>query len=227
MRAYESDPAAIEALKRATYPPIAPRATHRSGKLVFTSVPQRARKRNAYIVFVDEAGFMLSPLFRRTWAPRGQTPVIKVSDPHGRISVIAAITISPRRRHFGFYFHLLPDNANFQGGSVARFIEDVARRIDAPITLAWDSIPIHSAKPVRDFLAAHRRIIVEPFPPYAPEMNPVDNAWGYLKYDRLANYTPKTLDELRKTVTAELRRLQKRPDLLKSLFSRTGLGLGP
>jgi transposase len=159
--------------------------------------------------------------------PRGQTPVIKLSDPHGRISVIAAITISPRRLHFGFYFHLLPDNANFRGDSVARFIEDVHRRIGGPITLAWDSIPIHSAKPVRDFLAAHRRIVVEPFPPYAPEMNPVDSAWGYVKYDRLANYTPRNLDELRKSVTTELRRLQKRPDLLKSFFSRTGLGLGP
>jgi transposase len=196
-------------------------------QLVSTSVPQRARKRNAHIVFVDEAGFMLDPLRRRTWAPRGQTPVIKLSDPHGRISVIAAITISPRRLHFGFYFHLLPDNANFRGDSVARFIEDVHRRIGGPITLAWDSIPIHSAKPVRDFLAAHRSIVVEPFPPYAPEMNPVDSAWGYVKYDRLANYTPRNLDELRKSVTTELRRLQKRPDLLESFFSRTGLGLGP
>jgi len=194
---------------------------------VTTSAPQRARKRHAYIVFVDEAGFMLAPLVRRTWAPRGQTPVIKLSEPHGRISVIAAITISPERRHFGFYFHLLADNANFHGDSVARFIEDVQRRIRNLITLAWDSIPIHSARCVRDYLAAHRRIVVEPFPPYAPELNPVDNVWGYVKYHRLANYPPYNLDELRKRITAELRRLRKRPDLLGSFFNRTGLGLGP
>jgi transposase len=221
MRAYERDPAAIEAWIRDLS------LTPSSGESTSTSVPQRARKRNAYIVFVDEAGFMLAPLRRRTWAPRGQTPVIKVSDPHGQISVIAAITISPRRRHFGFNFHLLPDNANFRGDSVARFIEGVHRRIRGAATLAWDSIPIHSAKHVRDFLAAHRKIVVEPFPPYAPEMNPVDNVWGYVKYDRLANYTPHNLDELRKRITAEFRRLQKRPDLLESFFNRTGLGLGP
>jgi transposase len=218
MRAYERDSAAIEAWKRDLG------LKHVSGRLMPTSVSKRARRRRAYIVFVDEAGFMLAPLRRRTWAPRGQTPVITLSHPHGRISAAAAIAISPRRRHFGFYFHLLPNNINFRGDSVARFIADVHRRIGGPITLVWDSIPIHSAKHVREFLASHRRIVVEPFPQYAPEINPVDNVWGYVKYDRLANYTPRNLDELRKRVTAEFRRLQKRPDLLASLFNRTGLG---
>jgi hypothetical protein len=117
-----------------------------------SSVPQRARRRHAYIVFVDEAGFMLAPVRRRTWAPRGQTPVIKLSEPHGRISVIGAITISPKRTHFGFHFHLLADDANFHGDSVARFIEDVHQRVRNPVTLVWDAIPIHSARPVRDYL---------------------------------------------------------------------------
>jgi hypothetical protein len=53
-----------------------------------TSILHRAGKRHAYIVFVDESGFMLAPLRRRTWAPRGCTPIIKISEPHGRISVI-------------------------------------------------------------------------------------------------------------------------------------------
>jgi hypothetical protein len=64
------------------------------------------RQKTCYIVFVDEAGFMLAPLRRRTWAPRGCTPILKISEPHGRISVIAAITISPQYRHFSFYFQL-------------------------------------------------------------------------------------------------------------------------
>jgi transposase len=68
---------------------------------------------------------------------------------------------------------------------------------------------------------------VEPFPLYAPELNPVDNVWAYIKYNRLANYTSYNLDELRKRITAELRRLQKRPDLLESFFNRAWLGLGP
>src|SRR5438094_3758524 len=158
-----------------------------------TSILHRAGKRHAYIVFVDESGFMLAPLRRRTWAPRGCTPIIKISEPHGRISVIGAITISPQRRHFSFYFQLSADNINLRGDSVMKFIEKVRHKVRGPITLLWDQIPIHRAKPVTDYFARHRRLVVEAFPPYAPELNPVDNVWSYVKYNRLPNYTPRNL----------------------------------
>src|SRR5260370_7254848 len=87
-----------------------------------TTILNRAQKRHAYIVFVDESGFMLAPLLRRTWAPRGCTPIVRISGPHGRISVIGAITISPERRRFSFYFQLSADNANFRGESAVQFI---------------------------------------------------------------------------------------------------------
>jgi transposase len=194
---------------------------------VATSIPDRARKRHAYIVFVDEAGFMLEPLLRRTWAPRGCTPIVKISEPHGRISVIGAITISPERRHFSFYFQLSADNANFHGESVVQFIELVRHKVRGPITLLWDQIPIHRAKPVTDYFARHRRLVVEPFPPYAPELNPVDNVWSYVKYNRLANNSPRNLHELRDRITTQFCRLQGRPDLLRSFFNHTGLCLDP
>jgi transposase len=197
------------------------------GGTVATSILHRARKRHAYIVFVDESGFMLAPLLRRTWAPRGCTPVVKISEPHGRISVIGAITISPERRHFSFYFHLSADNANLRGESVVQFIDHVRHKVRGPITLLWDQILIHRAKPVTDYFARHRRLVVEAFPAYAPELNPVDNVWSYVKYNRLPNYAPRNLHELRQRITTEFCRLQKRPDLLRSFFNHTGLSLDP
>jgi transposase len=190
-----------------------------------TTIVERADRRRAYFVFVDEAGFMLGPLIRRTWAPRGQTPVLKVSAPHERISAIGAIAISPRRKRFSFYFHLLEDNANFRGHSIVPFIEDVRRKLRGPITLVWDSIPIHFSSPVKRYLGLHRNIVVEPFPPYAPELNPVDNVWSYAKYGRLANWCPANLADLRECVTKELRRLQYRQHLIRAFFNRTGLTL--
>ena len=70
-----------------------------------------------YIVFIDEAGFMLEPLVRKTWSPRGHTPILKVSENrHDRISVIGAMTIKMvEPKQFGFIFHLSPDNTNFRG----------------------------------------------------------------------------------------------------------------
>jgi transposase len=189
----------------------------------FVTILKQAQKRRAYLAFVDEAGFMLDPVRRRTWAPRGCAPVLKVPDTHGRISVIGAITISPKQRHFAFHFRLLENNANFHGNSVVPFIEAVRRKIRGPFTLLWDQIRIHYAEPVKHYLAAHPSIVVEPFPPYAPELNPVDYVWGHVKNARLPNYTPPDLDELRKHVTEELRRLQKQPKLLKAFFAHTHL----
>jgi transposase len=141
--------------------------------------------------------------------------------------VIGAITISPERRHFSFYFQLSADNANFRGESLVPFIELVRHKVRGPITLLWDQILIHRARPVTDYLARHRSLVVEAFPPYAPELNPVDNVWGYVKCNRLPNFSPRNLHELRGRITEEFYRLQKRPDLLRSFFNHTGLSLDP
>jgi len=181
--------------------------------------------RQGYLVFIDECGFMLAPLVRRTWAPRGHTPVIKIAEPHGRISAIGAITISPALSRFGFHFHLLSDNANFRGKSIVEFLETVRRQIRRPFIVIWDQIPIHQSYPVEQYLQYHSDVRVEPFPPYVPELNPVDRVWGYIKYGRLANFCPSSLDQLREQVTIELSRVKKRPDLLNSCFRATGLRL--
>jgi len=194
---------------------------------MISTILNRASRRRAYIVFVDEAGFMLGPTLRRTWAPRGHTPVIKITEPHHRISAVGAISVSPRYKHFAFYFQLSKDDTNYYGPCIARFLEFLRRKINGPITLVWDEIAIHRSKPVIDYLHKHRTVVVEPFPPFAPELNPVNNVWGYVKYNRLANYAPMDLLTLRKRLTAEFRRLQKRPDLLESFHARTGLSFDP
>jgi len=183
-------------------------------------------RQDSYIVFIDEAGFMMEPLVRHTWAPRGHTPVLRISDePHGRISVIGAMTIRLEPREFGFLFHLSPDNVNFRGHAVAKFLAHLQNKLNGHVTLVWDSIRIHRADPVKQYLARHPTMIAEILPPYAPELNPVDNIWSYVKYNRLANFYPHDLTELRKHVKAELFRIQKMPDLLQSLFLHTGLTL--
>ena len=179
-----------------------------------------------YIVFIDEAGFMLEPLSRTTWALRGHRPALKISEnPHDRISVIGAMTIKMETKQFGFLFRLSQDNTNFRGHSVASFLDHLYKKLHRRINLVWDSIKIHSAEPVNIFLALHPAIKVFFFPTYAPELNPVDNAWGYIKHNRLANFCPHDLVELLKHVRAELFRIQKRPDLLESMFHHTGLNL--
>jgi transposase len=191
----------------------------------FSRIKSEAYARNACLVFIDESGFMLAPTLRRTYAPSGQAPVAKTTDPHARISVIGAIILSPEHRRVTLAFELAPDNANFNGESIAAFLPVVRDKVDHPLTIIWDSVGVHLSRPVAAYLSRSGDIVSEPLPPNAPELNPVDSVWSHIKYGRLANYTPFDLSELRQTVTSELKRLQRQPHLLLAFIHRSGLSL--
>jgi transposase len=191
----------------------------------FPRILGEAAGRGAHLAFVDETGFMLNPLVRRTFAPRGKTPVNRVSDPHARISVIGAITVDPRRERVGMIYNMLGDNANFRGPGIAHFLGMLRAEIVGPVTILWDRITIHSCEEVKQCLKGAPGVAVEPFPPAAPKLNPADGIWGYIKYGRLPNYTPPDLDILRATVTEELDRLRQNEDLLRSFIRHTKLPL--
>jgi transposase len=193
----------------------------------FPQVVKGAIARGASVVFIDEAGFLLGPLVRRTYAPRGHTPVQRVADKHGRVSAIGAIVVSPGQDRIGLQYGLLANNVNFRGPTVAQFLRTLRADRAAPMTVFWDRIPIHDCSAVDQYLATASDVVIEPFPPYAPELNPADGIWRYIKYGRLANYCPPDLSVLRSKVAAELERLQGQPELLKSFvrFSKLPLAL--
>jgi transposase len=193
----------------------------------FGRIVRAAKDRGASIAFADEAGFMLLPTLRKTFAPKGSRPFTKVSDPHGRISAACAITLSPKRSTPNLFFRLHRDNANFTGEMIARFLQHICSQLQSPLTMIWDSIPIHSAEPVRKLLRRNRDLVLEMIPEYAPELNPADGVWSYVKYGRLGNFAPYNLTELRKRVAFELRRVKRRPDLLRSFIRKSNLAVEP
>jgi transposase len=192
----------------------------------FPRILSEAGRRNAHLAFVDETGFMLNPLVRRTFAPRGKTPVNRVIDPHARISVIGALTVDPRRERFGLIYNMLGDNANYRGPGIAHFLGMLRAEIGGPVTILWDRITIHSCEEVKQWLKGAPGVVVERFPPSAPKLNPADGIWGYVKYGRLPNYTPPDLDVLRAAITEELNRLRREEDLLRSFIRHTKLPIG-
>jgi transposase len=192
----------------------------------FPGIVREAAKRQAHLAFADETGFMINPTVRRTFAPRGKPLVVRVADPHARISVIGAITVDPRRERVGLVYNMLGDNANFRGPGIAYFVRELHKAIGGgPLTILWDRITIHSCAEVERCLNKAPGVVVEAFPPYAPRLNPADGIWGYVKYGRLPNYTPPDLDVLRTTVTAELDRLRQQEELLRSFIRHTKLPL--
>ncbi len=176
---------------------------------------KKARRVGASLVCLDESGFQLTPVVRRTLAPRGHTPVRPCWDRRDRLSAISAVTLSPRQRRPGFYFTVLSDDRNVRGPDVVIFLRQLRRHVRRPLRVVWDRAQVHDrAAVVRAYLATQPAIETVPLPAYAPELNPDERVWGHVKYGRLANYAPADTASLRRTVVTELSGLRHRPDLL-------------
>jgi len=180
---------------------------------------RQAFQRQARIALLDESGFLLSPTARRTYAPRGETPILVCSDAHDRISVISAITLSPRALRVGLHFMLLGDNENFHGEEVVLFLRQLKGEVGGPWTIGWDRNQIHSKSPVvKAWLAVHPEVMVEDFPAHAPDTNPDEEVWSWTKYGRLSNLVPMDVTELRQQVWDALTALKHQPQLLTSFI---------
>jgi hypothetical protein len=180
---------------------------------------RQAYQRRARIALLDESGFLLSPTVRRTMTPRGQTPVLVCSDRHDRISVISAITLSPRAQRVGLHFMLLGDNENFHGEEVVLFLRQLKGEVGGPWTIVWDRSKIHSrSKVVKEWLARHPEVVVEDFPAHAPNTNPDEDVWSWTKYGQLCNLAPTDVDELRQHIWDTLVALKRQPQLLVSFI---------
>jgi len=168
----------------------------------------------------------MAPLLRRTWAPRGQTPILPQRGRSRRkVSVIAALTISPRRHRVRSYFGLLPD-ANYDGQAILHFLQQLTRSQRGPIDLVWDRLPAHRGGPVGRWLATHRRRVhAHLLPGYAPELNPVELIWGHAKMNPLANFAPTELDELVHQTQAALLMIAADQPLLRAFIAHCPLSL--
>jgi transposase len=207
-RATERNDAAIQQWKEKEFPRIA----------------LEAAERGAHLVFLDESGFMLNPTVRRTWAPKGRTPVIDCPQRRDKISVISVVSVSPKAGRLNFHFELLPDKQNFGAEQVVAFLKTLRRQLGGPFTVIWDGARIHArAKLVKEFLAEHPEIVQETLPAYAPELNPDEGAWSWTKYGRLANLAAENTKVLRERMMEAFAELRRDWRLLGSFIAETEL----
>jgi transposase len=186
---------------------------------------KKAARLQAWLVFIDETGIFLSPVVRRTWAPQGQTPILRTRTRHHRhLSGIGAISISPRRRRLGWYLNFHADSSIRQEQVIA-FLRQLMRHLRGHIFVIWDRLNAHRGKQVSKFLARHPRLHVEFLPPYAPELNPNEYGWNHLKGHSLGNYCPHDVHELHRTVNKTVRALKTRQALLQGFVKATRLPL--
>jgi len=165
----------------------------------------------------------MSPLLRRTWAPRGVTPTLAVRQRrHEKVSAIGALVVSPHRRGVNLYLALHPKQ-NIRGPHVLRFLRHLRRHLPGPWLLWWDRGKPHRHQQGREYLQRHPQWQVEWLPPYAPELNPQEQVWTYLKLGCLSNFAPDDVEDLSRQVRQHARRAARRPQLLKNLFRNSQL----
>jgi hypothetical protein len=185
--------------------------------------PKKVADGRAHLVLIDETGLFLNPTVRRSWAPVGRTPVIGGDGGHRRkVSVVGAVTVSPVAHRLGFYFATAADGY-FSAERVVEFLRDLLRHLPGPVVVVWDGGGNHKGPVIRAFLRRNRRVRLERLPAYAPELNPVEAVWSWLKWGRLCNFAPDGLPELDGWVIDHLVGLKHDPGLLRALWDRSEL----
>jgi transposase len=168
-------------------------------------------------VWVDEAGFYLLAGVVRSYAPRGQTPVLHVPLTRDHLAVISGITAQ------GQLLTRMQARA-FKGPDVVRFLQHLRCHLGERLVVIWDGVPIHRDKAVRAFLAngAAAAIHLEQLPGYAPDLNPDEGVWNYLKYVELRNVCCHDVEELRHELRLAIGRLRCKPDVIRSFCMQYG-----
>jgi len=191
----------------------------------FPRILREAWRRGAHVAFLDESGFLLQPLVRRTLAPRGARVVMPCSDAHDRVSAISCVTLSPQARHVGLYFGRWI-NQNVHGQDVVEFLDYLTGQLPGEWTVVWDRNNIHSrSKVVKAWLAQHPNVVVEDFPPHDPQDNPDEWVWSWAKYSKLCNFCPADVEALEAAVLDALDELKHHPCMLASFVMAAGVPL--
>jgi transposase len=156
------------------------------------------------LAFWDESGFLMVPLIQRTWAPRGRTPRLQHRQVHHtRVSAIGILTVSPRRRRLNCYYFLQPHDS-IDDTIIVAVLKQMRRHFRRPIVLLWDRLGSHRSTFLKNYLKTVPDLHVEYFPPYAPELNPVEALWADTKTHDLAQFCPRDLTELEQATSNAL-----------------------
>ncbi len=187
---------------------------------------KNAARRRATIVFVDESGFSERPAVRRTWAPRGQTPVLTHRfRSWNNLSVIGALAYRARSPKSARVF-LMTHRGAVRSPQIVQFLKHLRRHIRGPVVLLWDGLNAHRSLETRAYLDANRAwLTVHRLPAYAPELNPVEGLWAWCKGTFAANLCPESLDPVRHQLRCGRRRLARHPDLLRGFLHKAGLSI--
>jgi len=196
VRAYEQNPERVRRWKEEEYP-----AIHAAAKAAGGS-----------ILFCDEAGVRTDYHSGTTWAPVGQTPVVRGTGNRKSLNMISSV--SPRGElHFSF------TEGNMNSEKFTEYLRKLMRDIPGPIFLIVDGHSAHTAGATRAFVqGTEGRLSLYFLPPYSPELNPDEWVWKSIKHDRVGKLAARTIDEMSSGIHKAVSRLQSGAEFVLAFF---------
>jgi transposase len=179
---------------------------------------KKARNEGRTIAFLDESGFYLAPLASYSWGPCGHALRVRGKLRSKHLSVIGALTEHGR-------LFLQAHRHTCHSHEVIVFLRHLLCKIPGPLLILWDGGRIHRSRELAAFVAQDRtgRLAFEPFPPYAPDVDPQEYVWRHLKYDDVVNRTKFTIDQLEIYLREAAQRLRRRVSVLQNFIRHVGL----
>lgn len=195
-RAYQQNPARVTYWLQHEYP----------------AIRQEAKAAGATIYFGDEAGVRSDYHSGTTWAPKGQTPVIRTTGARHNLNLMSAISAKGSMRFMTVKGKLNADR-------FIEFLERLMKNQNVPVFLIVDGHPVHRSAKVRLFVeSTEGRLKLFHLPAYSPELNPDEQVWNQLKNHRIGKMFIKSLDDMVEKVNSALRSIQRSSSLIKSFF---------
>lgn len=176
---------------------------------------KKFRAQDVTLVAVDETSVSLQPERVRTFAPRGETPVL--SSPARRTRLQAIVGITPEGE-----LAYRTQSTSFTAAGCVAFLGHLLQRFSGEIIVVWDRLAAHRSRAVRQFVEQHDRLSLESLPAYAPDLNPEEWINKAVKREYKRNRLLRTLSELKKTVRDALESIRRRPARIISCFLSAG-----
>lgn len=196
VRAYQQDSEAVLEWKTVRYP----------------AIRAEAAEVNATIYFGDEAGVRADYHSHTTWAPVGQTPVVRSTGARYAVNMLSAISAQG-----GLHFML------HEGRGTSEVFIDFCRRLlsddGGTVFLILDNHSIHKSKQMNEFVASTEgKLHLFFLPTYSPELNPDEWVWKNVKYDRVGRSKITSKTDLLTKATGALERLKNVPSIVQGFF---------
>jgi transposase len=182
-----------------------------------TEVPKirkTVRDFRAILYFQDESNVSLTAFLGKTWAPRGQTPRMRVTGARGGVAAMSALS---RRGQLVFRLH----DKRIASAEVIDFLRQMLQHHPRRhLVVLMDQAPPHVSKATTHYIHTQPRLHVYYLPKYSPDWNPDEKVWNHLKHHELQAHQAKTKQELHTLTHRKLQRMANDSHLLRGLFFR-------